>query len=91
MNKTEPNPGEHDCRAKNAIQTRAANVVQRNSREGGIVQASNRGPAGCPVSGPVGLRLPTIFGELEAELDIGESSKASPDHGVAGRRIIGSR
>jgi hypothetical protein len=39
LNRTEPNPDRHDCRAKNAIQTRAAAVVQRNSREAGIVQA----------------------------------------------------
>jgi hypothetical protein len=39
LNRTEPNPDRHDCRAKNAIQTRAAVVVQRNSREAGIVQA----------------------------------------------------
>jgi len=46
LNKTEPNPGKHHCRAKNAIQTRAAGVVQRNSREAGIVQASSAAPGG---------------------------------------------
>ncbi len=39
LNRTEPNPDRHDCRAKNAIQTRAAAAVQRSSREAGIVQA----------------------------------------------------
>ncbi|VVD28030.1 protein of unknown function [Paraburkholderia dioscoreae] len=48
MNKTEPNPGKHDCRAKNAIQTRAAGVMQRNSREAAIVQAAFAAPAGAP-------------------------------------------
>lgn len=36
------------------------------------------------------LRLPTILGEFETELDIDESSQASPDYCVARRRIIGS-
>jgi hypothetical protein len=49
LNKTEPNPGKHDCRAKIAIQTRAAGVMQRNSREAAIVQASFSASVGAPL------------------------------------------
>jgi len=57
LNKTEPNPGKHDCRAKIAIQTRAAGVVQRNSREAAIVQAALAAPAGTPRGSPVRKRF----------------------------------
>jgi hypothetical protein len=57
LSETEPNPRKHDCRAKNAIQTRAAGVMQRNSREAAIVQAAFAASAGAPLGASWSERL----------------------------------